>query len=75
MFKFFKQVIGIMEIIEANGLVHGDIRAGNFVIGEDGSLKLLWAPFIKESMKLMKQKPYLIKSMNPAPEVVDAYST
>lgn len=72
--KIATRLASALEVLERNGLMHGDVRSGNIAVMPNGTLKLLWAPFSKTTLELMTEgtNPGLAKVMNPAPEVVDA---
>lgn len=74
--KIGSRLANSLEVLERNNLVHGDVRSGNIAVMPNGSLKLVWAPFIKTTLELMSESanPGIIKVMNPAPEVVEAFN-
>lgn len=72
-FKYLKRIVSILEVLELNGYGHGDIRFSNIAILDGGIMKLIWAPFMQHPVKLMQDKPHLIKAMNPAPEIIQAF--
>ena len=74
LYKLLKRVVNIFVMLERFEFVHGDVRLGNIAIMESGELKLIWTPFSLPALKIMQDKPNLIRLMNPSPELCQSYN-
>ena len=74
--RIIARLASSLEILERQGLLHGDVRSGNIAIMPDGKLKLLWTPFNRTTTELLldRANPNLMKVMNPSPEVIEAFN-
>lgn len=74
--KIANRLASSLEVLERNNMVHGDVRSGNIAVMPNGSLNLVWAPFIKSTLELMSEASSqgITKVMNPSPEVVEAFN-
>lgn len=75
-FKVLLKAVSSLEILERLNYTHGDLRAGNFAVMGNGSLKILWVPFAKPPVELMQDKGSagVLKAMNPSPELIDLFT-
>lgn len=74
--KIMTRLASSLEVLERNQLVHGDVRSGNIAVMQNGTLKLLWAPFMKTTLEVMSEASNtgIAKVMNPSPEIVEAFN-
>lgn len=74
LFKLLKRMVNVFSSLEREGYIHGDLRIGTIAILKSGEIKLIWAPFVKPTLRAIQDKPSIIRLMNPSPEICQAYN-